>query len=94
MFAAHGPELVFAKVAIKPGKPVWLARAKGTWVLGLPGNPTSAMVAARLFLLPLIAGLQGRPLADVMRRRHLPLAAPLAATGARETLVRWRRPTG
>jgi molybdopterin molybdotransferase len=88
MFAAHGLELVFAKVAIKPGKPVWLGRAKGTWVLGLPGNPTSAMVTARLFLLPLIAGLQGRPLADVMRWRHLPLAAPLAATGARETLVR------
>lgn len=88
MFAPHGLELIFSKIAIKPGKPVWLGRAQGRWVLGLPGNPTSAMVTARLLLLPLIAGLQGRPFADVMRWRHLPLAAPLAATGARETLVR------
>lgn len=90
MFAAHGLELDFAKVAIKPGKPVWLGRAKGRWVLGLPGNPTSAMVTARLFLQPLLARLQGQPVAEVLRWRSLPLAAPIGATGNRETFVRAR----
>lgn len=90
MFAVHGLDLIFAKVAIKPGKPVWLGRARGKWVLGLPGNPTSAMVTARLFLLPLLARLQGQSIEAVLRWRNLPLAAPLGATGARETFVRAR----
>lgn len=90
MFAAHGLELVFAKVAIKPGKPVWLGRVRGKWVLGLPGNPTSAMVTARLFLLPMLARLQGQTPAEVMPWRRLPLAAPLGAAGSRETFVRAR----
>ena len=88
MFDAHGLDLVFSKVAIKPGKPVWLGRAQGKWVLGLPGNPTSAMVTARLFLLPLLVALQGQPARDVLRWRRLPLAAPLPASGTRETFVR------
>lgn len=90
MFAPHGLELVFAKVGIKPGKPVWLGRAAGKWVIGLPGNPTSAMVTARLFLLPLLALLQGQALDGVLRWRTLPLAAPLGETGGRETFVRAR----
>jgi molybdopterin molybdotransferase len=90
MFAAHGLELVFAKVAIKPGKPVWLGHAGGKLVLGLPGNPTSAMVTARLFLLPLLARLQGQPTGYAMQWRKLPLAAPLGSTGNRETFVRAR----
>ncbi|MCL4674058.1 MAG: molybdopterin molybdotransferase MoeA, partial [Sphingomonadaceae bacterium] len=88
MFASHGLDLVFSKVAIKPGKPVWLGLAQGRWVLGLPGNPTSAMVTARLFLLPLLAALQGQPTRDVLRWRHLPLAGLLADNGPRETFVR------
>lgn len=88
MFASHGLDLVFSKVAIKPGKPVWLGRAGGTPVLGLPGNPTSAMVTARLFLLPLLAALQGQTTRDVLRWRHLPLAEPIADNGPRETFVR------
>ena len=90
MFAAHGLDLSFAKVAIKPGKPVWLGRARGRWVLGLPGNPTSAMVTARLFLAPLLARLQGRAVDGVLRWRPLPLTAPLAATGPRESFLRAR----
>lgn len=90
MFVSHGLDLLFAKVAIKPGKPVWVGRAGTSWVLGLPGNPGSAMVTARLFLWPLLAALQGQPVRDVLRWRRLPLAAPLAATGSRETLVRAR----
>lgn len=90
MFAAHGLDLAFPKVAIKPGKPVWLGRARRAWVLGLPGNPTSAMVTARLFLQPLLARLQGQDMATLVRWRALPLAATLGAVGNRETFVRAR----
>jgi molybdopterin molybdotransferase len=88
MFEAHGLELIFSKVAIKPGKPVWLGRAGGSLVLGLPGNPTSAMVTGRLQLAPLVAGLAGRE--AVLDWRRLPLAAPLPACGERETFHRAR----
>ena len=87
MFGA-GLELLFSKVAIKPGKPVWLGRAGGKLVLGLPGNPTSAMVTARLFLAPLIAGTSG--LEPSLRWKAAKLAAPLPACGDRETFLRAR----
>ena len=86
MFEPAGLELIFAKVAIKPGKPVWLGRAGGRLVMGLPGNPSSAMVTARLLLAPLIAGLVGREPALTWRRA--PLASSLEACGDRETFVR------
>ncbi len=88
MFAEHGLELLFAKVAIKPGKPVWLGRTRGRWVLGLPGNPSAALVTAALFLRPLLARLQGQAASAALRWQRLMLAAPLPATGCRETFVR------
>lgn len=88
MFAPHGLELLFAKVAIKPGKPVWIGRAQGRWVIGLPGNPTSAMVTARLFLVPLLVALQGGDPVTRLDWMNLPLAAPISATGDRETFAR------
>ncbi len=90
MFAPVGLELLFSRVAIKPGKPVWLGRAAGTLVLGLPGNPTSALVAARLFLAPLVAGLTGRDPMEALAWRTVPLATPMAACGERDTFVRAR----
>jgi molybdopterin molybdotransferase len=88
MFAAHGLDLVFSKVAIKPGKPVWFGRSRGAWVLGLPGNPTSAMVTARLFMVPVLASLQGQSANEVLRWRTMRMAAPLPDTGDRETFFR------
>lgn len=89
MFEAHGLEIIFSKIAIKPGKPVWLGHARDRLVLGLPGNPTSAMVTARLLLAPLVARLSGR--SDAHDWIKVPLAEPLPACGARETFVRARR---
>jgi molybdopterin molybdotransferase len=86
MFEPSGLDLVFSKVAIKPGKPVWLGRARGRFVVGLPGNPNSAMVTARLFLAPLLHGLTGR--APVLRWRRARLAEGIGATGNRETFHR------
>jgi molybdopterin molybdotransferase len=88
MFEPAGLELIFSKVAIKPGKPVWLGRVRGRLVMGLPGNPTSALVTARLLLAPLIAGLTGRNPAEALRWRRTELAEALAPCGMRETFVR------
>lgn len=90
-FAAAGTELLFSGVAIKPGKPVWLGRAGDRLVLGLPGNPASALVTARLLLAPLLAGLGGRNAADAVRWRQAPLTGALPPCGDRETFVRGRR---
>ncbi|MDP9424352.1 MAG: molybdopterin molybdotransferase MoeA [Pseudomonadota bacterium] len=88
MFAPFDLELIFSKVAIKPGKPVWFGRAGGTLLLGLPGNPTSAMVTARLFLAPLLAGLEGGEAAGALRWRRGRLVAGVGPCEARETFVR------
>lgn len=86
MFEPHGLELIFEKVAVKPGKPVWLGKAAGKLVLGLPGNPTSAMVTARLFLQPILAMMQGG--AGTHGWRRMALTGHLPATGDRETFAR------
>lgn len=83
-------EYVFPKVAIKPGKPVWLARAGARLVLGLPGNPTSALVTARLFLAPLLTGLSGGDPSKAVTFRNSACLDALPATGDRETFLRGR----
>jgi molybdopterin molybdotransferase len=88
MFEPLGLDLIFSKVAIKPGKPVWFGTAGGALVMGLPGNPTSALVTARLFLAPLLERLSGRPVEAALQWRTAPLAAPLGGCGPRETFHR------
>lgn len=83
-----GLDMIFSKVAIKPGKPVWLGRAGDCLVLGLPGNPVSAMVTARLFLAPLLHGLGGGDAAMAWNWQPMALAAPIGACGGRETFTR------
>ena len=82
--AALGPqglELDFWQIAMRPGKPLIWGRLGATPVLGLPGNPVSAMVCAVQFLIPAIERLSGLPAA----RR-----ATLRALAGQ----RWRRTTG
>jgi molybdopterin molybdotransferase len=90
MFESAGLDLIFAKVSIKPGKPVWLGRAGKALVMGLPGTPTSALVTARLLLAPLLAGLSGRDPADALRWRTVRSSSRLDACSARETFHRAR----
>ena len=59
-----GVAIDFWKIAMRPGKPFMYGRRKGQHVLGLPGNPVSALVCARLFLKPLIDALLGLPVSD------------------------------
>jgi molybdopterin molybdotransferase len=88
MFEPLGLDLIFSKVSIKPGKPVWLGRVQDKLVMGLPGNPTSALVTARLLLAPLLAGMVGRRIDAALQWRFAPLAGPLKQGGARETFHR------
>ncbi len=56
---ALGGEIVFHRLPIRPGKPV-LGAVRGSQLLvGLPGNPVSVAVTARLIALPLLRRLAG-----------------------------------
>jgi molybdopterin molybdotransferase len=60
---ARGMTLDFWQIAMRPGKPLLFGQLGNTPVLGLPGNPVSALVCAILFLLPALAHLSGLPAA-------------------------------
>ncbi len=60
---ARGMTLDFWQIAMRPGKPLLFGQLGGMPVLGLPGNPVSAMVCAILFLLPALSRLSGLPAA-------------------------------
>lgn len=85
-FADTGGDLVFSKVSVRPGKPTWFGTIGSTRVLGLPGNPASAIVCAIIFLRPLIAALSGQSATSNYVRAVL--SAPLKPNGARETYLR------
>jgi molybdopterin molybdotransferase len=78
---ALGPEgfaLDFWKIAMRPGKPLIWGRLGRTPVLGLPGNPVSALICGVQFLVPAIAvmsGLPGGPPPTILVRAGAPLAA-------------------
>jgi len=54
-----GGEVLFHGVAIRPGKPTFAARFGSKWLIGLPGNPLSALVGWRVFVRPLVEALAG-----------------------------------
>ena len=49
----------FWKVAVKPGKPFALGKINNTLFCGLPGNPVSSFVTAKLLVVPVIKKMQG-----------------------------------
>jgi molybdopterin molybdotransferase len=56
-----GARLDFWNIAMRPGKPMLFGRRQDQRVLGLPGNPVSSLVTARVFLVPLIGAMLGLP---------------------------------
>lgn len=82
-FAKAGFKNLFKKIAVRPGKPTWFAKRDNQCVLGLPGNPASAMVCAHLFLKPLMGARQS----SLVQAR---LDDPVASNGPRETYLRGR----
>ncbi|MTD93388.1 molybdopterin molybdenumtransferase MoeA [Hyphomicrobium sp. xq] len=84
---ARGLALDFWKVAVRPGKPMLFGRLAAQRVLGLPGNPLSCLIAARLFLVPLMFRLLGRTDAPLDERAAV-LAHPMEANGPRQHYMR------
>jgi len=81
-----GVKIDFWKIAMRPGKPFMYGRRKGQHVLGLPGNPVSALVCARLFLKPLIDAMLGLPVSDDLVEARL--GAPMKENDTRQDYVR------
>lgn len=81
-FEQAGFELIFQKIAVKPGKPTWFSRRDNRFALGLPGNPASAIVCAHLFLKALLR--QSFNLQTLKAQ----LEMPLPANGNREEFLR------
>lgn len=80
--AGLGPPGVFCHgLAIRPGKPTLLAECHGVPVIGLPGNPLSALVVFRLVGLPVLRLIGGvlRPPPEPSTRARLTRDVPSAA---------------
>jgi molybdopterin molybdotransferase len=60
-FKACGIKIGFWKIALRPGKPFMYGRKGKTHVMGLPGNPVSALVTTRIFLKPLLNAFANLP---------------------------------
>lgn len=86
---ACGVALDFWRVAIKPGKPLAVGKHGRTIVLGLPGNPVSAMVTFALFGVPLLRAMQGDR-AALPRPSRMKLARAFAHKTGRLELARAR----
>jgi len=83
------PGVIVHGVEIKPGKPTILALVDGTPIVGLPGNPVSAMVIFDVFVRDLVRGLAGwrapRAFGRVVRAR---MDRRIPSAGVREDHIR------
>ena len=79
-----GAEILFHHLNLKPGKPMLAAMLGRTVVLGLPGNPQSAYLNARIFLPVVLARLEGSAIPQLWRQGELSEA--VANAGARPLL--------
>lgn len=89
--AREGFLLDFWRIAVRPGKPLIFGTWDGQPVIGLPGNPVSALVCALLFLRPAILAALGLPTALPMA--EVVLGADLPANANREHYMRARLET-
>ncbi|MBL9074785.1 molybdopterin molybdotransferase MoeA [Tabrizicola sp.] len=90
---AAGLEHSFWKIAMRPGKPLMAGRLDGMPMLGLPGNPVSAIVCGHLFLLPMVRAMLGDP-SPAPQTRRARLAVNLPANGVRAHYMRARLTQG
>ncbi|PZO66577.1 MAG: molybdopterin molybdenumtransferase MoeA [Paracoccus denitrificans] len=84
-----GMDRAFHRIAMRPGKPLMAGRLGETVVLGLPGNPVSAIVCGILFMQPLIRSMQNDAAPGVVVRRAS-LARDLGPEGDRQHYLRAR----
>lgn len=81
-----GLERAFWQIAMRPGKPLMAGRVMNAAMLGLPGNPVSAIVCAHLFMIPMLRAFQGLP--PLPPPLTAQLGADVAATGNRTHYMR------
>lgn len=84
----EGMELGFWRIAMRPGKPFMHGKLGDMRILGLPGNPVSAIVCAVLFLVPLVRALTGDAEAGADATRPGVLGAALPANDQRQDYLR------
>jgi molybdopterin molybdotransferase len=82
-----GLRRAFYKVAMRPGKPLTAGWMRGIPMIGLPGNPVSAMVCGSIFMQPAIRALAGHPKRPA-RVQAARLGAPLLRNGPRAHYMR------
>jgi len=81
------PGVLVHGIAIKPGKPTVLAVCDGKPVIGLPGNPASALVVALRMLVPLVRHLAGEQVGVAAQTREAILRENVASRPGREDYV-------
>ncbi|GGO52087.1 molybdopterin molybdotransferase [Roseovarius pacificus] len=82
-----GMQRAFYKVRMRPGKPLMAGRMGGAAMIGLPGNPVSAIVCGHVFLAPAIRAMLGLG-AESAPRLSARLAHDLPRGGPREHYMR------
>jgi molybdopterin molybdotransferase len=87
VLSGRGMALDFWRIAMRPGKPLMFGRLGRQRVLGLPGNPVSSLICARLFLVPLVRAMLGLE-PEPTRASEAHLAVPIGANGARAHYMR------
>lgn len=87
---ALGADTMFWQVAMKPGKPVVLARVRGHLYFGLPGNPVSCMVSFILFIAPALRKAMGQRANLLPPAVGVRMLAPLKSRGDRRNYLRVR----
>ncbi len=84
-----GMERAFYKIAMRPGKPLMAGRMGNAIMIGLPGNPVSAMVCGHIFLAPVIRKMLGLG-AKPAPRQTASMAHDIGSNGPREHYMRAR----
>ena len=84
-----GMDRSFYKVAMRPGKPLMAGRLNGAAMVGLPGNPVSAMICGQIFLAPMIRKMLGLG-TELPALLQAKLGNELRANGPREHYMRAR----
>lgn len=85
--AELGMERSFYKVLMRPGKPLMAGRMGGAAMVGLPGNPVSAMICGVVFILPMLRYMLGLG-QEIPASLTAPLAIDLAKNGPRQHYMR------
>lgn len=85
--ASKGMDRAFYKVAMRPGKPLMAGKIGRSAMIGLPGNPVSAMVCGHIFILPVLRKMLGLGAAAAPREKAI-LTNALGPNGPREHYMR------